>query len=766
MTNLLALPVGTELAGDYRIERVIGAGGFGITYLAYEAPLARNVTIKEYFPADFAARDGDIEVHPRSRDYSEDYTWGLDRFIEEAQALAKFEHPNIVRVYRYFRSNSTGYMVLRFEEGQSFKAWLRGLGRAPRQAEIDAIVTPLLDALDVIHRADFLHRDIAPDNIILRKSGEPVLIDFGSARGDVAAHSRTVSALVKPGYSPYEQYATRSSQQGPWTDIYALAATLYQAITGKRPPDSPSRVVKDEYVPAKEAALASYRAGFLAAIDKALAVEPKHRPKSVAEWRGPLLAPEERKRLFGGRAARVGVAEGDMPAIAADPVVSGQTVPVPPDVPQAQGRFLDFIEGLRGRSGSPVAAGAIAAAASPPAFPPAVLKQAAAPQPRAPAPVLAPAKPEMSPAAAPPEARATRAPAQPRGQPYPWRRLLRPLAWKLLIGAGVASAAVAFQDHIPRIEIRGFGQVASQTSDAAEVLRLTGHKGAVKSVRLMDGGRTIVSVGSDHTLRQWSASTGNAGRVIALGGEEPSALAVGAAHAAVAYRDGEVQLWDMPRGERVFSARRNSAPIWSVALLSEPDRVVAGAHDWAVSLWDAGNAAQAPRVVEGHGNAVQAVAVSPERQLLLTGSADRTLKLWNSDTLALIRTYRGHREFVSAVAIAPGGRLVAGAALDGTIRIWSALSLRAERTLRGPVSRIGAIAFVPGRDVMVAGSDDGAIRLWDYKAGRVMRLLVGHSGPVRAIDVSSDGSRIVSAGDDGTVRVWDAALRPPEGRKS
>src|SRR5262252_9169270 len=147
MSNLVALPSGTELAGDYRIKRVLGAGGFGITYLADELALARRVTIKEYFPTDFAARKGEIAASPRSRDCAADYKWGLDRFIAEAQTLAKFDHPNIIRVYRYFRANNTGYMVLQFEEGQSFKAWLAGLKRAPRQAELDEIIAPLLDAL-------------------------------------------------------------------------------------------------------------------------------------------------------------------------------------------------------------------------------------------------------------------------------------------------------------------------------------------------------------------------------------------------------------------------------------------------------------------------------------------------------------------------------------------------------------------------------------------------------------------------------------------
>ena len=254
-----------------------------------------------------------------------------------------------MRVYRYFRANNTGYMVLHFEEGQSLKDWLKALGRAPRQNELDAILAPLLDALEMIHKADFLHRDIAPDNIIIRKSGDPVLIDFGSARGEIASHSKTVSALVKPGYSPYEQYAETSRQQGPWTDIYALGATLYHAVTGKRPPDAPSRMVKDEIVPAREAALSSYRAGLpqgdrqgaaaqhrsAAAVDRGLArrsagARCRRAPAGCARGRekkseeSEVAAPDE-------VTARVGAADG-----AAAAGRSG-----------AKGSMLDFLDGLR-----------------------------------------------------------------------------------------------------------------------------------------------------------------------------------------------------------------------------------------------------------------------------------------------------------------------------------------------------------------------------------------------------------------------------------
>ena len=366
MSNVLALPAGTELVGDFRVERVLGAGGFGMTYLAEEIALARKVTIKEYFPTDFAARLEGGVVAPRDAENAKDYKWGLDRFIDEAQTLARFEHANIVKVHRYFRANDTAYMVLGFEEGLSLKAWLKSLGRAARQRELDAVVSPLLDALEVIHASDFLHRDIAPDNIIIRKDGSPVLIDFGSARGDIAKHSRTMSALVKPGYSPYEQYAENGVRQGPWTDIYALAATLYQVVCGKRPPDAPSRVVRDELVPAREAAVSAYRAGFLTAIDRALALDTTRRPQSIAAWRGDLLAPDPAKPGWLRRTITRAPTQAE--ASAAKTVALPGMQPPPPDLPGGKGGMAAFIDDLKNKSPSDpaiVMGGAVPVAAAP-----------------------------------------------------------------------------------------------------------------------------------------------------------------------------------------------------------------------------------------------------------------------------------------------------------------------------------------------------------------------------------------------------------------
>ena len=805
MTNLIALESGTELVGDYRIERVLGAGGFGITYLATETALDRSVTIKEYFPSDFAVRQLNLEAVPRSSDCSGDYRWGLDRFIEEAQTLAKFTHPNIVRVYRYFRANNTGYMVLHFEEGQSLKSWLKGLNRAPRQKELDKIVAPLLDALELIHKADFLHRDIAPDNIIIRKDGAPVLIDFGSARGEIASHSKTVSALVKPGYSPYEQYAETSRQQGPWTDIYALGATLYHAITGKRPADSPSRMVKDEYVPAREAALSSYRAGFLRAIDKALALQIEARPQSIAAWRGDLLAPDPAKagwlaKTFAGdKPDGAPAAPADAPK--AQPAKKAQAVasPPPPDAPGPKGGMLDFLDGLKKK---PEAAPAAAAEAVKPAeaakAPKAKGKSsegaAADAAPKAssgpqgtmkledpPKPIELPRilkKQKSQDAIDTPktkrdakdrkvEAKDKRKPPSPRPVRTGASRW-RPILFKLMVGAGVASAAVAFQDRLPSSApaktsaiITGANRQTASAAPAIEIvkplLELRGHSGPVTGTAFSEDGASLITAGEDSTLKVWNTANGSIVRTILLDHGAATALAVSGSRALTSHRTGEVVLWDWQQGTRIATFKRNDAEVWSIAFAGSADRFAASSHDWKVTLWDTNTPGQPLQVIDAHENAAQAVAFAQSEQgpLLVSGSADKTVKLWNLDTFDRMRTYRGHRDFVSAVAFAPDAKKrFASASLDGNIRIWSTRSNRLMQRLYGHRARVTALAFSPDGELLASSAADGQLRVWNVARGRTVKTIVGHSGGLSSAAFAPDGERIASAGEDGVVKIW------------
>jgi hypothetical protein len=291
----LVLPVNAIVDG-YRILRVVGSGGFGITYEAEDLNLGLMVALKEYYPFDFGDRDSTMSVRPKSARHKHTFEWGRSNFLQEARTLARFEHPSIVRVTRVFEAHATAYMVMRFEKGLSLEEWLRDLGRRPTQEELDAILHPLLDALELMHEANFLHRDIAPDNIIIRPDGTPVLLDFGAARRSSSetelapkAASRPLTGVVKAGYSPHEQYSSDGRMQGPWSDLYALGGTLYRAIAGKAPEEATLRFDEDLMASAAELGRGRYRPEFLEAVDACLKVKHSERPRSVAQLRPMLL---------------------------------------------------------------------------------------------------------------------------------------------------------------------------------------------------------------------------------------------------------------------------------------------------------------------------------------------------------------------------------------------------------------------------------------------------------------------------------------------
>lgn len=274
----------------YRILETLGTGGFGVTYKAIELEGGRDVAIKEYFPSSLARRDSQDRIGPSDSEHAEDYAWGLDRFLMEARTLALFRHDHIVRILKFFKANNTAYMVLAFEHGQSLREWLIALGRRPSQDDLDALIEPLLEALYIIHKNGFLHRDIAPDNIFVRYHGGPVLLDFGAARQAVRHRNKAISSIVKHGFSPHEQYVSDPKKQGPWSDIYALAATLYFSVTGKAPRYSMSPDGTDAYQPVGQIAAGSYRPKFLKAIDTALNLKQQDRPQTVKAWRNNLIA--------------------------------------------------------------------------------------------------------------------------------------------------------------------------------------------------------------------------------------------------------------------------------------------------------------------------------------------------------------------------------------------------------------------------------------------------------------------------------------------
>ena len=326
-----ALPAGYALH-EYRIERVLGVGGFGLTYLALDANLNLKVALKEYLPADSAQRAPDQSVAPRSPKSADTFGWGKQRFIDESRIVASFRHPNIVRVLRFFEANGTAYMVMEFVDGAALGDWINQR-RPLSEADILPIAVQVLDGLERVHGAGFLHRDIKPGNIYVREDGTAVLLDFGSAR----QKSSELTALVSPGYAPFEQYHTQG-KQGPWSDIYAFAGVLYWMITGLMPQEAPARIRADNMVSAVEGGDRTlFRIEFLAAVDWALTPFEDERPQTIAEWREALL--------IGGRPKEKPVAPKPVAAkpVEAKPVKNSTSRLAPEVLRRAEQQLAEYI---------------------------------------------------------------------------------------------------------------------------------------------------------------------------------------------------------------------------------------------------------------------------------------------------------------------------------------------------------------------------------------------------------------------------------------
>ena len=312
------LSPGTKV-DQYVISGVLGRGGFGITYLVHDESLQKDFALKEFFPEDLVIREG-TSIRFTAKPHSEsDYRWGLKKFYDEARLLAQFSHSNIVSVRRVFEENNSAYMLLDFVRGSTLEKWLQGLDSPPTQEELDLIATPLLSALELVHANRTWHLDISPDNVMIRATdGAPILLDFGASRFEIKQHSQLVSALVfKSGYSAPEQYTSNADRYGPWTDIYAFAATLHRAMSGQRPIEATSRQLSDELRPAAVIGKGRYRDKFLKAVDWALKLPPQDRPQSISEWRKELLAGRRRTRSHGpdARADRWNQSSGEPPAV-------------------------------------------------------------------------------------------------------------------------------------------------------------------------------------------------------------------------------------------------------------------------------------------------------------------------------------------------------------------------------------------------------------------------------------------------------------------
>ena len=277
----VAIPAGTILAGRYIVGKVLGQGGFGITYLALDYQTKEKVALKEYFPETMVTRTEALTVSSYAGDREENFNYGKDCFLEEAKTLAEFiGNENIVRVYSYFEENGTAYFAMEYIEGESLQEYITRKGGKISFDDAKRILFPVMDALASVHAKGIIHRDISPDNIYLCTDNTVKLLDFGAARYSLGDKSRSLDVVLKHGYAPKEQY-TRRGRQGPFTDVYSIAATFYRAITGQVPPDSIDRIDTDELVAPSKLGI-SIPPGAEEALLKALSVQPEKRFQNVA----------------------------------------------------------------------------------------------------------------------------------------------------------------------------------------------------------------------------------------------------------------------------------------------------------------------------------------------------------------------------------------------------------------------------------------------------------------------------------------------------
>ena len=284
-----ALPPGTRL-GEFEIVALLGVGGFGMVYQAFDHSLHRTVAIKEYMPAALAGRAPELSVAVRALSDVSAFEAGLRSFIGEARMLAQFDHPSLVKVFRFWEANHTAYMVMPLYKGMTFKQARLQMRTPPPEAWLRQVLWAVLGALRTLHDGHTLHRDISPDNIFLQDAGPPVLLDLGAARHAINDRERKHTAVLKVNYAPIEQYASGDPElpQGPWSDLYSLAAVVYGCLCNDMPEPSTLRAIRDRMVPFARVARTvgqqfgqDYSPAFVNAISQALALRPQERPQNI-----------------------------------------------------------------------------------------------------------------------------------------------------------------------------------------------------------------------------------------------------------------------------------------------------------------------------------------------------------------------------------------------------------------------------------------------------------------------------------------------------
>ena len=718
-TPARSLPKGYKL-GEYQIESVLGIGGFGITYKAKDTALSSIVAIKEYFPQAFASRaqDQTQTIRPKASGY-DNYQWGLQEFLKEARALAKFKHNYIVRVLRFMEANGTAYMIMEYEAGESLGDLLKRNGGFLKEADLLKVFLPVLSGLQAVHDAGLLHLDIKPDNIYLRTDGTPMLIDFGSVR-QTKNESADQRVALTPAYSALEQYPSINREPGPWSDVYSMGATIYTCIVGKPPTDvmkrydTLKRKYPDPLVPATKFERPLYAKHIRETVVHALQLDPSKRPQSALALQRALMGQslEEAEQVkkptaafnsgfIGIRKAQVVTEEKKGRSFLEKIFLTLVIVPaliifviqilIKTNV-LTEDQVYSQTEHLWSRTSE----------------------------------VASATEKEL-------------------------KRTLRLDDSPSVYEQTPIISAAQLKERRKNLPPFPLERTLAET--------LSGHKSTVTCLAFLPNGKILVSVSADGTLNLWNIENGQRVKSLSAAGDSFGAFALSNDGSMLAKTGpgNSIILYNLVENRALMTLKGHTDHINQIHFSPDGKSLASVADDKSLILWNALTGKMLHKS-DSFDDSVLSVDFSPGGSLLVTGDGTGAIKHWSNPSINELVKIQGNKanEEVTTVVFSPNGKWIATGGSAGFLKLWTTDLNDTDKDFSGGLENVYAAAFSPDGKYLVAAGSGKLVKIWDIANASTTQSFDAQTTSVYSLAVSHDGSWLATAGEDNKIRLWKA----------